>query len=97
MFHVVLGTGKTRVLVEMVAETMYQKTRNTGKNPKILVCAPSSTAINEIAGRLANKFPQKNKRTSSVNPVNSKLIRKALFPFSCLHFRLIVLIVFVFL
>ena len=79
--YLLLGTGKTRTLVETVAETLYQETRKTAKNPRILVCAPSSSAINEVACRLAIKFPQNIERSSTVKPVNSKWIYCVLYFF----------------
>jgi len=79
--------------VEIVAETLYQETRKTAENPRILVCAPSSTAINEVARRLAIKFPQNIDRSSTVKPVKSKWIYCVL-NFFLFEFILIVFIVF---
>ncbi|EFX89072.1 hypothetical protein DAPPUDRAFT_310816 [Daphnia pulex] len=46
------GTGKSRVTVEMILRMMSLYHKKTGKQPRILVCAPSNHAIDELATRL---------------------------------------------
>lgn len=57
-FILLLGTGKTRVLVEAIAEIMYIENKETTVKPRIMVCSPSSSSVIEIASRLLKKFAQ---------------------------------------
>ena len=50
------GTGKSKVIVNIVSQILYGNNRytNNGNSFKILVCAPSNAAIDEIVLRLLN-------------------------------------------
>ncbi|XP_043514484.1 helicase sen1-like [Frieseomelitta varia] len=50
------GTGKSKVIVNIVSQILYGNNRytNNGNSLKILVCAPSNAAIDEIVLRLLN-------------------------------------------
>lgn len=55
MFYVVStpGTGKSHVIIQLVIRTLYRYfDKNSGKFPRILICAPSNYAVDEIAHRL---------------------------------------------
>lgn len=52
LLHFPLGTGKTKTLVEAIAQIA------TRSNEKILVCATSNAACDVIAARLAQIIPQ---------------------------------------
>jgi hypothetical protein len=47
------GTGKTSTLLALLL-ALVKSARNSGENARILVCAPSNAAIDEIAWRLHN-------------------------------------------
>lgn len=44
--------------MEIVVELVFQHHRQFGTNPRILVCAPSDSAVDEIVSRLLLKYPQ---------------------------------------
>ncbi|XP_057368636.1 uncharacterized protein LOC130689698 isoform X2 [Daphnia carinata] len=46
------GTGKSHVIVELISRMLYMHYEKTNKYPRILVCAPSNNAVDEIAARL---------------------------------------------
>ncbi|KAK4022260.1 hypothetical protein OUZ56_007739 [Daphnia magna] len=46
------GTGKSHVIVELISRMLYIHYEKTNKYPRILVCAPSNNAVDEIAARL---------------------------------------------
>ncbi|KAK4007478.1 hypothetical protein OUZ56_012633 [Daphnia magna] len=46
------GTGKSHVIVELISRMLYTHYEKTNKYPRILVCAPSNNAVDEIAARL---------------------------------------------
>ncbi|KAI9550999.1 hypothetical protein GHT06_005554 [Daphnia sinensis] len=46
------GTGKSHVIVELISRMLYMHYEKTYKYPRILVCAPSNNAVDEIAARL---------------------------------------------
>ncbi|XP_016769194.1 helicase sen1 isoform X2 [Apis mellifera] len=50
------GTGKSKVIVNIITQILYGNNRYTsnGSSFKMLVCAPSNTAIDEIVLRLLN-------------------------------------------
>lgn len=49
------GTGKSRVIVALVIELLLHcKSKCNEEKPKILVCAPSNAAVDELASRLYN-------------------------------------------
>ncbi|CAD1475543.1 unnamed protein product, partial [Heterotrigona itama] len=50
------GTGKSKVIVNIVSQILYGNNRytNSGNSLKILVCAPSNAAVDEIVLRLLN-------------------------------------------
>ena len=53
LIHGPPGTGKSRVIVNLVTELLYgNDTKFIESNKKILVCAPSNTATDEIVLRL---------------------------------------------
>ena len=59
------GTGKTNLILEMVVEFVFQHHRRFGTNPRILVCAPSDSAVDEIVARLLLKYPQSQDNVKS--------------------------------
>ena len=56
------GTGKSKVIVNIITQLLYgSDTKFIESGKKILVCAPSNTATDEIVLRLIkiqNKFPK---------------------------------------
>lgn len=46
------GTGKSRVIVNLVAQILYGERENKNDKIKILLCAPSNAAIDEVVMRL---------------------------------------------
>jgi superfamily I DNA and/or RNA helicase len=51
MLHI--GTGKSKVIANLVTQILYGDGRYVGGRPlRILVCAPSNAAIDEIVLRL---------------------------------------------
>ncbi|KAL6257996.1 hypothetical protein P5V15_011591 [Pogonomyrmex californicus] len=72
------GTGKSKVIVNLVTQILYGEQRDNNKSLKILVCAPSNAAIDEIVLRLLNVrsiLKQKNRfnmvrigRSESMHP-----------------------------
>ncbi|KAK0090685.1 hypothetical protein PV325_008022 [Microctonus aethiopoides] len=74
------GTGKSKVIVNIITEILYGANRYQNKtHPRILVCAPSNAAIDEIVLRLlairANFQPKEHRfrmvrlgLTNSINP-----------------------------
>ncbi|XP_032666246.1 helicase SEN1 [Odontomachus brunneus] len=46
------GTGKSKVIVNLVAQILYGKRENKNDKTKILLCAPSNAAIDEVVMRL---------------------------------------------
>jgi hypothetical protein len=62
-FH--LGTGKSHVIVELISRMMFTHYEKTNSFPRILVCAPSNNAIDEIANRLMIARDEKKSRYNS--------------------------------
>ncbi|KAF9077696.1 SEN1 N terminal-domain-containing protein [Rhodocollybia butyracea] len=54
------GTGKTSTICALISASLKTQTLGPSKNvekPKILLCAPSNAAIDEIVHRLKDRFP----------------------------------------
>ena len=52
------GTGKTKEIMEIVRELVFQHYSQFGSNPRLLICAPSDSAVDEIVARLLLLYPQ---------------------------------------
>ncbi|XP_046652197.1 uncharacterized protein LOC124343119 isoform X5 [Daphnia pulicaria] len=60
------GTGKSHVIVELISRMMFTHYEKTNSFPRILVCAPSNNAIDEIANRLMIARDEKKSRYNIV-------------------------------
>jgi len=70
------GTGKTRGIMEIVRELVFQHYSQFGTNPRLLICAPSDSAVDEIVARLLLLYPQSQDDVKS----NNFLVCATLFP-----------------
>jgi len=49
----ITGTGKTRTIVGLVMQILFYRTNANNKTiPKVLICAPSNTALDELMTRI---------------------------------------------
>lgn len=67
------GTGKTKTLVAILAAVYHRAVRTKGEigglRKKILVCAPSNAAVDEIAARVLKEgFPRLDETGGNVHP-----------------------------
>lgn len=65
LFFLHLGTGKSHVIVEMVLRMIFMHYEKTNSLPRILICAPSNNAVDEIAFRLCKARDALNRKFRS--------------------------------
>ena len=86
VINLTVGTGKSHVIVQLVISMIHQHFAKTKTIPRILICAPSNFAVDEIAYRL-NQEKKKNqaKQPHIKRKLNFKASSMVLFIWTCSH------------